>query len=50
LGAIDNLSKLSNEAREPFFAFAHITCPHAPFVFDQEGKKPKQIDTAYFKL
>ena len=28
--------------KEPTFVFAHISCPHAPFIFDRDGNPAKQ--------
>ena len=41
--AFDKLRQ-SEETAEPKFVFAHILCPHHPFVFDREGKPLKILD------
>jgi hypothetical protein len=29
------------QSQRPSFIFAHVVCPHAPFVFDAQGAQPK---------
>jgi len=36
LYTFDNLDKLDT-IKEPKFVFAHMVCPHAPYVFDENG-------------
>tara|TARA_B110000285_G_C15142505_1_gene631928 strand:- start:7064 stop:9274 length:2211 start_codon:yes stop_codon:yes gene_type:complete len=38
---LDNIAKLDN-IKEPKFVFAHIVCPHPPYVFDKNGGKINQ--------
>lgn len=37
LGALEAIDRLAAEPR-PLFVFAHVVCPHPPFVFDREGR------------
>jgi hypothetical protein len=39
LHALEAAPELARSA-EPVFAFLHVLCPHAPFVFDAEGNDP----------
>lgn len=39
LYTLDKLGQL--ETQSPTFVFAHIICPHPPFVFDKEGEIPQ---------
>ncbi|MBN1130507.1 MAG: hypothetical protein JXA71_16060 [Chitinispirillaceae bacterium] len=40
LFAFDRLGRLQ-DIPGPRFVFAHMICPHPPFVFDREGNQPK---------
>ncbi|MDO8586825.1 MAG: hypothetical protein Q7T82_07255 [Armatimonadota bacterium] len=37
----DSLERIP-DIREPTFTFAHIVCPHSPYVFDSSGATPDQ--------
>jgi len=41
LYAFDKLADIPN-IKEPTFVYAHILCPHGPFVFDRNGNPPKR--------
>ncbi|HET6456198.1 MAG TPA: hypothetical protein VFI02_17470 [Armatimonadota bacterium] len=41
LYVFDELERMPG-GRKPVFVFAHITVPHPPFVFDEEGNYPQQ--------
>jgi|GEM_PF-1373693 len=38
LFTMENLSKIEPKSKKPIFVFAHLLCPHVPFVFDRQGK------------
>lgn len=37
LHTLDEIGRIEREGDKPFFVFAHIMCPHPPFVFDEQG-------------
>ncbi len=37
LHTLDELGRIARECDRPFLVFAHIMCPHPPFVFDEQG-------------
>jgi hypothetical protein len=41
---LENLSK-ATEIRSPKIVFAHMICPHPPFVFDENGPTDKYVGT-----
>jgi len=44
LNAFSNIPRARNEVDGPLFLFAHIEPPHAPYLFDRNGKPLKQTD------
>lgn len=41
LYAFDKLADIPS-IEEPTFVYAHIMCPHEPYIFDRDGNPPKQ--------
>ena len=46
LNAFNNLADMPNE-KGPKFVWAHVTCPHPPFVFDRNGEPAEPIGGEY---
>ncbi len=44
LNSFDHLVR-TTQMETPIFVFAHIVCPHGPYVFDEEGNMADNIDT-----
>jgi hypothetical protein len=42
--ALDALEKIP-DIKAPTFTFAHIVCPHPPYVFDENGNRPSVSET-----
>ena len=39
LHTCDHLANIPEQIKGPFFVFAHIFCPHSPFVFGEHGEQ-----------
>jgi hypothetical protein len=48
LHTIEGISQLNNK-KEPFFLFAHIVCPHPPYIFNADGSKPDMIRSMWLR-
>lgn len=46
LYSFDALANLPNY-EEPVFVFAHICCPHGPYIFDRDGNPTKEGEGTY---
>lgn len=44
----DILPKIKNMIEGPRFVFAHVICPHPPFIFDRNGELPEPVQ--YFDV
>ncbi len=49
LSILDDIRTTSTRTR-PFLVFAHILCPHPPYVFRADGSRPSLIESALGRL